>query len=201
MILRSSPDYANLSAMPNETKALDQVSDTSRIYEVGFHLVPMIPLEQVANHAAEIKALITKNGGIVISEGEAKLIDLAYEISTLINGVKHRCTTAYFGWMKFECEAEQSLAIEKALKADKNVLRFLLVKTVRENTMIDKKLFMEEESEEEDASSELAKPEVAAASLKDEAQKEEPKAAKPKKDAKPKASVEDMDKSIDSLLG
>jgi ribosomal protein S6 len=186
--------------MQTEKKVLDQVSDTSRIYEVGFHLVPMIPLEQVANHAAEIKALITKNGGVIISEGEAQLMDLAYEISTMIDGVKHRCNTAYFGWIKFECEAEQSLAIEKALKADKNVLRFLLVKTVRENTMIDKKLFMEEEGEESDAPVEAARaPEPVAA--KEEAKEEAKPAAKAKKAEKAKASVEDMDKSIDSLLG
>jgi len=177
------------------------VSDTSRIYEVGFHLVPMIPLEQVANHAAEIKALITKNGGVIISEGEAKMIDLAYEISTMIDGVKHRCNSAYFGWAKFECEAEQSLAIEKALKADKNVLRFLLVKTVRENTMIDKKLFMEEEGEEAEAPVEAAKPEVATAPAKEEAKEEVKVAAKPKKEAKAKATAEEIDKSIDSLLG
>ena len=178
------------------------MSDTSRIYEVGFHLVPMIPLEQVANHAAEIKALITKNGGVIIAEGEAKMIDLAYEISTMIDGVKHRCNSAYFGWVKFECEAEQSLAIEKALKADKNVLRFLLVKTVRENTMIDKKLFVEEEGEETDAPVEAVKIEAPAAAPAKEETKEEVKvAAKPKKEAKAKATAEEIDKSIDSLLG
>ena len=196
------------------------MSDTSRIYEVGFHLVPMIPLEQVANHAAEIKALITGNGGVIIAEGEAKMIDLAYEISTMIDGVKHRCNSAYFGWVKFECEAEQSLDIEKGLHADKNVLRFLLVKTVRENTMIDKKLFMEEEGEEAEEApkaAEAAKPESSASEIrvggaradgnksapaKEEAKKEEAKVvAKPKKEPKAKATAEEIDKSIDSLLG
>ncbi len=159
--------------MQNDEKVLEQVGETSRIYEVGYHLVPMIPLEQVANHATEIKALITKNKGAILSDGEPKMVELAYMIPTMIAGVKHRCTSAYFGWVKFECEPEEAMAIEKAIKADENILRYLLVKTVRENTMVDKKLFMETAEEKGGEAKAAAPVEAPKPEVKAEAKPEE----------------------------
>ncbi len=189
--------------MQNDEKVLEQASDTSRIYEVGYHLVPTIPHEHVADRATEIKAQITKNGAEIISEGEPKMTDLAYEILKVSGGTRQNFKTAYFGWVKFECEAAEALAIEKSFKDNENVLRFLLIKTVRENTLADKKLYEKADPAAVPVAGEAApaaKPEAAKAPAKPEAP-----AMKAEKPAAPKAekkapSVEDMDKTIDGLL-
>ncbi len=186
--------------MQTEEKVLEQGSDTSKIYEVGYHLVPVIAPERVADYATEIKALITKNKCEIISEGEPKNVDLAYMIPKVVAGQKVKAMKAYFGWVKFEGEAEAVLAIQKALMANEYVLRFLLIKTVRENTMIDKKLLGELDEEGN----------VEAPKEVKDAPKEEPKKAeaaekpaapeKAEKKAKKAVSEEELDKSIDNLL-
>jgi hypothetical protein len=42
---------------------------------------------------------------------------------------------AYFGWIKFEALAEKSITIGEAFKNNSSILRYILIKTVRENTM------------------------------------------------------------------
>jgi hypothetical protein len=86
--------------------------------------------------------------------------------------------TAYFGWLKFETKSELMPSIKKAVDAYPNVLRYLLIKTVRENTLYTPKL-------------NNVRP----------VEKEAPKAKKSIKTEEKKASsVEDIDKSIDELV-
>ncbi len=43
--------------------------------------------------------------------------------------------TAYFGWIKYEAEPKAAAEIKKALDLSEKVLRYIIVKTIRENTI------------------------------------------------------------------
>jgi len=82
-----------------------------------------------------IKDLLESNGAAFISEEFPKLRHLSYTMTKVV-GAKHlKFDTAYFGWMKFEMAPESVLAIKKVLDLNDNIVRFIIIKTVRENTL------------------------------------------------------------------
>ncbi len=107
----------------------------SRVYEVGFNILPTIASDDVSREFGNIKALIEKRGGVFISEELPKLRPLAYSISKVIGIKKEKFNEAYFGWVKFEADAQAVIEIKKDLGAYENILRFLILKTVRESTL------------------------------------------------------------------
>jgi ribosomal protein S6 len=107
-----------------------------RVYELGFHFVPTLSEDQVEVQFSHLKSLIEKKGGTFIAEGTPEMIDLAYEISKTVKAEKKRYTEAYFGWVKFELNAEEIPAFEKDVKAFEPLLRYLLITTTRENTLV-----------------------------------------------------------------
>ena len=117
-------------------------------------------------------------GGSLVSVGEPKLINLAYPMTKSVADTKKKFTSAYFGWIKFETSQTLMPQIKKAVDANPNVLRYLLIKTVRENTLFTPKL-----------------------TVRTPVEAETPKVKKPiKTDEKKATSVEDIDKSIDELV-
>ncbi len=113
----------------------------NRIYELGYLFVPSIAEESVAGEATALKDLILSFGALPISEEYPKLINLAYEMETVVNNKKEHFETGYFGWFKFELDPEKVSSLEAKLKLSPKLIRFLLVKTVRENTMAGKRSF------------------------------------------------------------
>ena len=126
-----------------------------------------------------LKAIVLQDGGSLVSEGEPKLINLAYSMTKSVADTKKKFNTAYFGWLKFETKSELMPSIKKAVDANPNVLRYLLIKTVRENTLYTPKLNTRALAKEE-----------APAKVKKSVKTDEKKAT----------SVEDIDKSIDELV-
>jgi len=106
-----------------------------RVYELGFHFVPTISEDEVAVQFSKLKSLIEKKGGQFVSEDAPKLIDLAYEISKTVKTEKKRHTSAYFGWVKFDIDPFEIAGLEKEVKAFDPILRYILITTVRENTV------------------------------------------------------------------
>ena len=149
----------------------------SKIYEVGYHIVSSVAEENVPQETEKIKAIILKEGGTIISEEAAKLRPLAYTLKKAEAGSYNKFDKAYFGWVKFEIIEGDVKNIDEALKAETNVLRYILIKTIRENTIFHQKqapAFVEKESSKT-------------------------KAEKADKDGKP-ASIEEIDKSIEDLI-
>lgn len=109
--------------------------NNNKIYEVGYLLLPTLAEEKLTDEVAFIKSLIEKHGGAFISEGFPERRHLAYEMSKEIDIKKHRFNEGYFGWVKFEVGNESIAEIKKALDAHVNILRYLLINTVRENTL------------------------------------------------------------------
>ncbi len=159
--------------MSEDTKTADTV------YEVGYHIVPTVSPESLSKEVDEVKSILSKVGAKTISEEFPKLRNLAYTLVQTIGSVRHRYDTAYFGWIKYEVSPDFATAIKKALDADEKILRYLTIKTVRENTLYGAKILPEERRET-----------VKADDIKEV------------KEAKeiPITSTEELDKSIDKLV-
>ena len=127
----------------NNDKDLTSVEETSgadsRIYEVGYLLVPSIPEEEVPATYGNLKELVSSFGGIMISDEMPVMINLAYTMQKTVQNVRSKYNTAYFGWVKFYMDAEKILELKKKLDLDPNIIRFLMIKTVKENTIAAKR--------------------------------------------------------------
>ena len=121
--------------MDNETKDSEM-----RVYELGYLIVPSISEEELPKKVGELRGVLEKAGGVFVADEHARKIPLAYEMTKVINNVHVRFNEAYFGWMKFECDPSKVRGIEDEVKADLDVIRSLLFKTVRENTLAQKRI-------------------------------------------------------------
>lgn len=110
-----------------------------RVYELGFHFVPTLSEDEVVVQFSHLKSLIEKKGGTFISEEVPQMINLAYEITKTLKAQKKRYTSAYFGWVKFDIDPSELAGIEKDVKAFEPILRYILITTVRENTLVGEK--------------------------------------------------------------
>jgi ribosomal protein S6 len=117
-----------------------EVSDNG-VYEVGFLLVPEITEEKLPEIFGTLKNVILDKGAVAISEEFPKLISLAYTMERTINNKIERFNEGYFGWIKFELPSEKVEDLEATLRLRIDLVRHLLVKTVRENTIASKKGF------------------------------------------------------------
>lgn len=107
-----------------------------KVYELGFHFVPTLSEDDVTVKFSELKSFVEKLGGEFISEDAPKPVTLAYEISKTSKGQKKWYKDAYFGWVKFTLLPDEVAVFEKQVKAFESILRYLLITTVRENTLI-----------------------------------------------------------------
>lgn len=152
------------------------------IYEVGYHIVPTTEESEVLVQVSKIRSIIEENGGTLVSEEMPKLINLAYEISKSVNAKKQKFGKAYFGWVKFEMNPDQVLVVKSKIENLPEILRFIIIKTVRENTIHTPKIPM---FKKENKGESPVRGEVSA--------QNEPK-------EKVEISEEEIDKSIDELL-
>ena len=121
----------------------DEVSHDERkgVYEIGYFLVSSIPEEKVADIAGSLKDIILKKKGEMIGEEAPEKRPLAYSMTKKIGAKNHKFTEGYFGWLKFALEPDAIKAIHDELERDETIIRFMIIKTVRENTISSKKSF------------------------------------------------------------
>lgn len=159
-----------------------------RVYELGFHLVPTLPEEGVSGAMDDVRGVLEAAGGLMISEDiQTEVMELAYPMENITGNKKSVFNSAYFGWIKFEIIPESILTIEAEMKKNPNVFRFLIIKTVREDTF--------------EKVSPISKDEVADIPKEktDKASKETIEISK-EKDTKKEISNEKVDKAIDELV-
>ena len=111
-----------------------------QVYELGLNLLSTIAEENVAAVFGDIKAVLEKSGAVFISEEYPKMRPLAYTIFKNEAGKNEKFNFAYFGWVKYELPKEATFAVKEEVEKNKNVLRSLIIKTVRENTLYSSKL-------------------------------------------------------------
>lgn len=155
------------------------VKETRPIYEVGFHVVSSADEGAAASVASAIRAQIEKGDAEIIAEGAPSRMRLSYTIERATSGHREKFDEAYFGFIKFATEREHIPALESYLRGNREILRFLLAETVREDLMNTPRrvTFASDRLEGETIKKPQAEPEKAA-----------------------EVSEEDLDKSIDALV-
>lgn len=138
----------------------ETVKTAGTVYEVGYHIVPAVSPEKLPAEVDAIKAVLAGNNAVTIAEEAPKLRSLAYQMVKAIGPARHKYDTAYFGWIKFEAAPEAAIEIKKAMDANEKVLRYILIKTARENTLYGDKILPQEKAA--DAPKDAAAPEAAA---------------------------------------
>ena len=150
----------------------------AQVYEIGLLLVPTIPEESVPALFGTIKEVVAKAGGVIISEEFPKMRPLSYTMSRMMDAKRVKYDVAYFGWVKFDLTTGEIAKIKSELQANNDIIRFIIVKTVRENTIYGPKL----------------------AASKKAAEEQEMSKSREKTVEKPELSAEELDKTIDDLV-
>lgn len=122
-------------------KDLEAEGTEPKIYEAGFHVAPTVSEEDIEPIVNTIRDLIESNKGMIVSEGSPSLTNIAYSMDHIVANKKSIFNSAYFGWVKFQIEPESISVIKEGLENNENIFRFLIIKTVREDTMAKKPAF------------------------------------------------------------
>jgi ribosomal protein S6 len=122
-----------------ETTHEETLADESAVYELGYHILPTVRDEGVVEEVGKLKSAIEKQKGVLIMDENPALIRLAYPIDRVVSGKHEKYDTAYFGWVKCELPLAHVLVLKRAIEENDNILRFLLIRTVREDTRAPKR--------------------------------------------------------------
>lgn len=122
----------NVAGAGPDSSSVD--SETLRIYEIGYHVLPSVKEEDVEKVVSSIRSSIEKQMGTFIAEGSPALVRLAYPITGVEAGKRIEFDRGYFGWLKFEAPIAAAQALAEELKQNKTILRHILFQTVREDT-------------------------------------------------------------------
>lgn len=138
------------------------------IYEVSYLVLPTVGEDALAPEVSKLKETLAGVEAKVIGDEYPSLINLQYEMTKRIDTKNVRFDQAYFGWVKFEAESDSVAKIKKALDLNKSLLRYLIVTTVRENTLSAKKSVSALLSPKSARSTSIVKEEVVAAPIDEE---------------------------------
>ena len=100
-------------------------------YEFAFHILPTVAEGEVLGVFDALKAHITKLGGTVTTEEAPERFDLAYEIVKYLEGKNRKFSSAYFGWVRFELEAQALATLTEEIDGVKEILRYLMIKLTK----------------------------------------------------------------------
>ena len=127
---------AALPIQADNTESKEDVFDEGRIYEVGYLLVSSVVESDVSREVTALKDILEKEKVGFISEEFPKLRALAYPMRKHIGGAWQTFSNGYFGWIKFECSPESAKRIDLELRHNASLLRYLLIKTIRETVLV-----------------------------------------------------------------
>lgn len=118
----------------DEEVIVTETEDTGaepRIYELGFHLDPELPIEEVKKVYQAIHELIAAKGTCV-AEVEPEKIQLAYTISRQEVAGRRDFNSAYFAWVVYEMLATDHAEVITTMSANKSVVRFVDLITTKD---------------------------------------------------------------------
>ncbi len=117
----------------NKDEIIEEVEDRGgpRVYELGFHLDPELPTEEVKKAYQALRASV-EEAGTIVAEGEPLRIPLAYTISRQETSGRRDFDTAYFAWIAYETSAEQHDTVVETAGADKRIIRFIDLVTTKD---------------------------------------------------------------------
>lgn len=109
---------------------LDEGSEP-RVYELGFHLDPELPAEEVKKAYQAVRELIADKG-TVVAEGEPVMIQLAYTVSRQETSGRRDFDSAHFSWIVYETTPEAHREIVEAAGANSRIIRFIDLLTTKD---------------------------------------------------------------------
>lgn len=112
--------------------AADADSSEPQVYELGYHIVPTVPDNELEQEVNAITETLKSVQADFVGERFPAQVHLAYPIDTQTEGKREAFTTAYFGWIAFEINAADVSTVHDALAARERVLRFIIAKTSRD---------------------------------------------------------------------
>ncbi|MEA4910846.1 30S ribosomal protein S6 [bioreactor metagenome] len=118
----------------NETVMLDE----KEVYEISFIFDGRLEEGKAVEKLEALKKDIASLEGSFISEETPYMRELSYEMVRVVNNVNVKFAQGYFGWVKFELLPKDLEEINKKLKLDEEVIRFLIVKTTKGNDIFTK---------------------------------------------------------------
>jgi ribosomal protein S6 len=105
------------------------------IYEVSFLIDSSLSEEEAKSKQTEITSYILTQEGEIIAEGVIDSKKLAYTMSIKRDSKRKDHSKAYFSWVKFALTRDLIVSFEKKIKEDPQIIRHLLITTVRESTL------------------------------------------------------------------
>ena len=157
----------------------NEKGDLATVYEVSYIFLPSLALEQVPARVETLTKAVESAGGELVSSENPVLVDLAYPMTKVVHTDRQKCSKGYFGWVKFEMDKDGIKEVKKFLDDNVEILRYLIIKTVKENTLLHGKMQLRGEKEKEDKKEFVVKqPEL----------------------TEPESTPEEIDKSIDDLV-
>jgi ribosomal protein S6 len=102
------------------------------VYEIGFHIVLTVGEDGIPAVVEKLRGELSKHEAEIIKDDFPRKIVLAYIIERAAAGKREKYADAYFGSIKFALERENIPALEVYLRSSKDILRYLLIETVRE---------------------------------------------------------------------
>ncbi len=169
-----------MAEMSQAAEASSQANqaDARPVYEVGFHIVPTVAEAEIGGVVDKIRAALTKGDAEIIKEEFPTKKTLAYVVERSTTGKREKYSESYFGFIKFALDKSAIGAFDATLKATPEVLRFLIIETVREEAVAPRRaVFSSDRLEGETIKKPTATPEPAA-----------------------EVSDEELNKSIDALV-
>ena len=116
---------------PEAEEILDADHAEMRVYELGFHIDPELPTEEVKKVYEGVRSLIAKKGTIV-AEGAPQKIQLAYTISLSNVAGRRNFDTANFAWIAYETNGAGHEAVAGAAGEETRIIRFIDLRTTKE---------------------------------------------------------------------
>lgn len=103
-------------------------TEEKKLYELGYHLAPYLPAEDIAVSVEKIiKSPINQLGGEVVSELNPVLNRLSYIVTKIINNKHTKFSDAYFGAVRFYLPVGVAPKLEEILLKDDLVIRHLII--------------------------------------------------------------------------
>ncbi|MEK7604434.1 MAG: 30S ribosomal protein S6 [Patescibacteria group bacterium] len=110
---------------------VDAIGSDPRVYELGFHLDPELPSEEVKKAYQAVRGMIA-DAGTVVAEGEPHKIQLAYTISRQEVGGRRDFDSAHFSWIAYETTPDKHAEVIAAAGANKQIIRFIDLITTKD---------------------------------------------------------------------
>lgn len=109
-------------------EGLEETGPEPRVYEIGFHLDPELPQEEVKKAYQAVRDHVASVGTIV-AEGEPVKIPLSYTISRSNTVGRRDFNSAFFCWIAYEADGAGHDSIAEMAKTDPRIIRFLDIRS------------------------------------------------------------------------